>query len=208
MEYVVLLLLILGIWLLRELRPKSQWPESNDPQWPPEVERWDRRSSNRASPPHRRRQQSPAPFDASSSRPANTNEVLKGSAYVVDGDTITISKRQIRLFGIDAPEMNHPFGKKAKWALVALCKGQTVRAEVIASDDHGRSVAKCTLPDGRDLSAEMVRQGLAIDWPKYSNGAYSALEPDGVRKKLWLATARQKGHMHIWHKFEASKKAD
>ncbi|WP_417272165.1 thermonuclease family protein [Celeribacter halophilus] len=132
--------------------------------------------------------------------------VIRGRAYVVDGDTVVIRKTQIRLFGVDAPEMNHPYGKKAKWALVKLCKGQEVKAEVTDVDAHGRTVAKCFLPDGRDLSAEMVKLGLAIDWPKFSDGAYRSLEVPDVRKKLWLADARQKGRMHIWDKYDAKQK--
>ena len=113
----------------------------------------------------------------------------------------------MRLFGVDAPELDHPYGKKAKWELVSLCKGQCIRAEVTAFDDHGRTVAKCVLPDGRDLSAEMVKLGMAIDWPKYSGGCYRTLEAPGVRKKLWLADARQKGRMHVWDQFEARRAA-
>jgi len=124
---------------------------------------------------------------------------------VTDGDTIVIRKTQIRLFGIDAPEIDHPFGKKAKWALVSLCKGQTVRAEVAEQDAHGRTVARCYLQDGSDLSAEMVKLGLAIDWPKFSGGKYRSLEVPGARKKLWLADARQKGRMHVWEQFEAKR---
>ena len=104
-------------------------------------------------------------FDATSIRITPTKTVLEGPAYVVDGDTVVIKKTQIRLFGVDAPEMNHPYGKKAKWALMNLCKGQTVHAEVTEQDTHGRTVAKCYLEDGRDLSAEMVKLGLALDWP-------------------------------------------
>ncbi|SDR01486.1 thermonuclease family protein [Pseudovibrio sp. Tun.PSC04-5.I4] len=133
--------------------------------------------------------------------------VLHGSAYVVDGDGLTIQKTQVRLFGVDAPEMNHPYGKKAKWALVSLCKGQKIRAEILEKDAHGRTVARCTLEDGRDLSAEMVKLGLAIDWPKFSGGEYSSFELPGVRKKLWLANARQKGHMHVWEKYEEKQKS-
>jgi len=147
----------------------------------------------------------PKPFDQRTAEPAR--EVLRGSAYVVDGDTVTIKKTQVRLFGVDAPELNHPHGKKAKWALVSMCKGQTIRAEIVAKDDHGRAVAKCYLPDGKDLSAEMVKLGLAIDWPKFSGGQYRALETSDARKKMWLADARQKGRMHVWEKFEASQKA-
>lgn len=149
--------------------------------------------------------QPPAPFDPKTAQPSR--DCLTGRAYVTDGDTITIAGTQIRLFGIDAPEMNHPYGKKAKWALVALCKGQQIQAEVTATDDHGRTVARCTLPDGRDLSAEMVKQGLAIDWPKYSGGLYRPLEVPDARKKMWLADARQKGRMHVWAEYEARQKA-
>ncbi len=78
--------------------------------------------------------------------------------------------------------------------------------EVAEQDAHGRTVAKCYLEDGRDLSAEMVKLGLAIDWPKFSNGKYRSLEVPDVRKKLWLADARQKGRMHVWEKFEAKQK--
>lgn len=132
--------------------------------------------------------------------------VLQGMAYVTDGDSLIIQKTEIRLFGVDAPEMNHPFGKQAKWALHKLCKGQMVRAECVEIDTHGRTVARCTLPDGRDLSAEMVKLGLAIDWAKFSGGRYRALEVPDARKKMWLADARQKGHMHLWRQFDERRK--
>lgn len=47
----------------------------------------------------------------------------------------------------------------------------------------------------------MVKQGLAIDWPKFSEGKYKDLEVIGIRKKLWLADAHQKGRMDVWDKF-------
>ncbi|WP_282153121.1 thermonuclease family protein [Ruegeria atlantica] len=149
--------------------------------------------------------QQPQRFDADSAIPEPTEKILEGSAYVVDGDTIKIQKTQVRLFGVDAPEINHPYGKKAKWALVSLCKGQKVRAVVTAEDTHGRTVAKCYLEDGRDLSAEMVKLGMAIDWPKFSDGKYKSLEVPDVRKKLWLADARQKGRTKVWEQFEAKQ---
>jgi len=120
---------------------------------------------------------------------------LRGLAWVIDGDTIDIGGTRIRLAGIDAPEMDHPYGTSAKWALVNLCKGQEVRAVFDGDLSHDRTVATCYLSDGRDLSAEMVKAGMAIDWPKFSRGKYSGLEPDGIRKKLWRCDARQKGRM-------------
>ena len=149
----------------------------------------------------------PAPFDATTTKPLLDPAILNGPAYIIDGDSIVIQKTQIRLFGIDAPEMNHPYGRNAKWALVGLCKGKTLRAEISHQDAYGRTVAKCYLPDGRDLSAEMVKLGLAIDWPKFSGGIYRAMEVPDARKKMWLADARQKGRIHIWKQYEARKKS-
>jgi len=148
-----------------------------------------------------------APFDAQEAQGLPISTTLQGAAYVVDGDTVVIEKTQVRLFGVDAPEMGHPHGNNAKWALVSLCKGEIIRAEITAQDNHGRTVAKCYLQDGRDLSAEMVKLGLAIDWPKFSDGIYASLEVPGVRKKLWLADSRQKGRMHVWERFQAQKNA-
>jgi len=146
------------------------------------------------------------PFDHQEIRPDTSTQTITGAAYIVDGDTLVIRKTQIRIFGVDAPEIDHPYGKKAKWALHALCKGQKIRAEIVAEDKHGRMVARCFLPDGRNLSAEMVKQGMAIDWPKFSGGKYSSLETADARKKMWLADARQKGRLHVWKKFESRQK--
>ena len=176
---------------------------------PPRVTRPERSRSPRPPraprAPRAPRPAEPPPFDATTAAPAPQLTCLTGPARIIDGDSIVIRKTQIRLFGIDAPEINHPYGQKAKWALVRLCKGQAIRAEILETDTHGRTVAKCYLEDGRDLSCEMVKLGLAIDWPKFSGGTYRHLEPPDARKKMWLADARQKGHMHVWAKFEARK---
>ncbi len=155
----------------------------------------------------RQRASHPQRFDPDHRLPKPDATILTGSAYVIDGDTLVIKKTQVRLFGVDAPEMDHPHGKKAKWALVSLCKGQKIRAEVTEQDTHGRAVARCYLEDGRDLSAEMVKLGLALDWPKFSGGKYRSMEMPDARKKLWLANARQNGHIGLWKKYEAKQAA-
>lgn len=137
--------------------------------------------------------------------PSRVYKVLKGKAWVVDGDTLDLAGVRLRLFGIDAPELDHPHGVVAKRTLMRLCRGQLISAELVDEDGHGRAVARCLLPDGRDLSAEMVKAGLALDWPKFSAGCYAPLEVEGVRRKLWLAAARQKGQMHVWDSYAARK---
>ena len=131
----------------------------------------------------------------SGERPAvkSAGQVIQGRCYVIDGDTISINKTRIRLARIDAPELDHPYGQKSKWALVSLCKGQTISAHVEEGMSYDRLVATCRLPDGRDLSAELVRQGLALDWKRFSDGKYRNLEPRDARKRLWKTANKQYG---------------
>lgn len=119
--------------------------------------------------------------------------ILRGRCWVVDGDTIIIENHNIRLAGIDAPELDHPWGQNAKWAMIRLCRGKAVRAEIVGELSYNRQLAYCFLPDGRDLGAEMVKQGLALDWAKFSGGRYRRFEPADARRRLWRADARQKG---------------
>lgn len=154
-----------------------------------ERPRWDRvpaspRSAVRAeiaTPP-------PAPVAA-----PEAGTIIRGQCWVIDGDTIVIDKVRLRLAGIDAPELDHPWGQRSKWTLVELCKGQVISAHIRPELSYDRVVAQCFLPDGRDLSAELVKCGMALDWAKFSGGRYRELEPPDARKKLWRAEARQRG---------------
>ena len=53
---------------------------------------------------------------------------ITGRAYVIDGDTIVIKKTKIRLAGIDAPELDEPWGQVAKSAMIRICQGGAIRA--------------------------------------------------------------------------------
>ena len=111
-------------------------------------------------------------------------EIISGKCYVIDGDTIAIGRQKIRLAGIDAPELHNPYGKKAKWALVELCKGQNITAKLTGETSLDRVVAKCFLDDGRDLAAEMVKLELALDIPHFPDADYKHLETPNARRKL------------------------
>jgi endonuclease YncB( thermonuclease family) len=125
--------------------------------------------------------------------PIAAGSTLRGKCYVIDGDTIHINSTRIRLAGIDAPELEDPWGKKAKWEMVSICKGKVITAKLAHDKSYDRIVATCFLPDGTDISAELVRRGLALDWAKFSGGKYRHLEPVGVRKKLWRVAAKHQG---------------
>jgi len=109
---------------------------------------------------------------------------LSGKCHIIDGDTIVIRGVKIRLAGIDAPELHQPYGQKSKWAMVHLCKGQVVTAKLNGETSHDRLVGTCYLPDGRDIGAELISQGLAVDWGFFSGGKYRNLEPVGTRRRL------------------------
>lgn len=119
--------------------------------------------------------------------------VLAGRCHVIDGDTIVIRGTKIRIAGIDAPELDHPWGNKSKWALINMCKGKEVSVRLKPELSYDRIVGSVHLPGGTDVAAELVRMGLALDWPQFSGGRYQHLEPPGVRRKLWRAAARQRG---------------
>lgn len=96
-------------------------------------------------------QSRPPPFNAKNAHKLDAAKTITGRAYIVDGDTVKIKNTQIRLFGVDAPELDHPFGIKAKWALHLMCKGHEITAVITDIDHYGRAVAACYLPDGSDV---------------------------------------------------------
>jgi endonuclease YncB( thermonuclease family) len=101
---------------------------------------------------------------------------FSGTASVIDGDTIEIHGKRIRLFGIDAPESdqtctkdNRPYrcGQHAALALADKIDRRPVYCEQRDTDRHGRAVATCRQA-GIDLGQWLVKQGHAIAYRKYS----------------------------------------
>lgn len=98
--------------------------------------------------------------------------LITGKAWVIDGDTIVVHGTHIRLWGIDAPEMDTKAGRYAKSFLMKFIARQPVACEAKDRDRYGRVVALCRRADGDDLAALMVAAGQARDWPEFSGGAY------------------------------------
>ena len=92
---------------------------------------------------------------------------------VVDGDTFRCAGGvRVRVWGIQAPERYEPAGPASTRAMSRLIAGQALTCQP-RGRSYERIVARCILPDGRDVAAEMVRQGQAVDWPRYSHGFYA-----------------------------------
>ena len=86
---------------------------------------------------------------------------------VIDGDTFTISNKQsIRLYNIDAPELQYCFGKEAKKALTDKILGKKVILKSPRMDYYKRVQAYVYIVDGKTLEGEsineyMVKNGFA-----------------------------------------------
>jgi endonuclease YncB( thermonuclease family) len=105
-----------------------------------------------------------------------TGSDLVGSARVIDGDTIEVRGKRVRLHGIDAPESDQtcldggqrwPCGRRSTQALRDRVAGGTVRCVGDEEDRYGRLIAIC-YADGTNLNAWMVEQGWAVAYRRYS----------------------------------------
>ena len=168
---VIFVSLMAGVLLINLLPPKKpkRRKQKNTPPKRPVARPVDRRIPER----------SPYPLPV-----MPRNMALQGYAHIIDGDTICIKGTKIRLAGIDAPELDRPWGQKSKWAMVNICKGQIITAELDGERSYDRLVGTCYLPDGRDIGAELIKLGLALDLPRFSMGKYRHLEPQGARQRL------------------------
>nr|WP_280663736.1 thermonuclease family protein [Sinorhizobium garamanticum] len=115
---------------------------------------------------------------------AHAGEPLIGRASVIDGDTIEIGGKRIRLNGVDAPESwqkcgdvdggTYRCGKEAAFALDRfLAASRPTRCEFIERDRYQRFVSVCFRADGREVNRWLVESGNAVDWRRYSKGAYA-----------------------------------
>jgi endonuclease YncB( thermonuclease family) len=95
---------------------------------------------------------------------------FNGIARAIDGDSLRVGNREVRLFGIDAPEYrqtckirytNWSCGGDAATALRSMVDGRQLTCMSRDQDVYGRTVATCR-SGGFDVAAEMVSRGLAI----------------------------------------------
>lgn len=98
-------------------------------------------------------------------------EMLDGRVYrVVDGDTLMAldsanRQREIRLLGIDAPEIAQAFGQSARTALSALAANQALNADCRKLGQ--RDVCRVRI-GGKDIALELLRAGTAWWNPQHA----------------------------------------
>ncbi|WP_192182553.1 thermonuclease family protein [Mesorhizobium amorphae] len=124
---------------------------------------------------------------------------IMGTASVVDGDTIEVHGQRIRFNGIDAPEsrqlckgangVDYPCGRRSAEALdTFLAASRPVQCTFVTWDRYHRFVGDCRRADGASVASWMVEHGQALDWPRYSNGAYARQQAQAKAAKVGLWT--------------------
>jgi len=132
--------------------------------------------------------------------PADAPETLVGRASVIDGDSVSIGAENVRFHGVDAPEATqmceasgkrYPCGRVSADALDAfLAASRPLKCEFVERDRYQRFVGNCLRADGVSVSAWLVRNGHAVDFPEYSGGRYAAQEAEArtTKRGLWRGT--------------------
>ncbi len=124
-----------------------------------------------------------------------------GTAFVADGDTLTISGTRIRLIDIDAPELDQmcmdsqgrdwPCGRQASAQLRSRVRGQDLTCQPKSKDQYGRALATCTLPDGSNINAWMVQQGWAVTYGSADVYGRQQTEAKGAKRGVWSGSFMQ-----------------
>lgn len=128
-------------------------------------------------------------------RPVPAASVSAGPMQVdvVDGETLRLRDRVVRLFGITAPDRGEAChdanggtidcGSKATAALAGLVRARQVACRVEAEDGMGRAIAECQA-SGEDIGRALVAGG----WARATDGApaLKAVETSARANRLGL----------------------
>jgi endonuclease YncB( thermonuclease family) len=119
---------------------------------------------------------------------------ITGTPTVIDGETLIVAGRRLRLDGIDAPDprqscslrgRRYGCGAVSRTALMDLVAGFAVRCDMRGAAGGGAVFARCTAA-GYDLSEGMVYTGWALADRKRGQ-RYGAIEAGArkARRGLW-----------------------
>jgi endonuclease YncB( thermonuclease family) len=128
---------------------------------------------------------------------SSASSTFSGIGHAKDGDSLMVGDREVRLFGIDAPEWDQNCTRDGRdWAcgqvaaseLERLVTGKYVSCVAVNADVYGRTVSQCTV-DGIDVNRAMVARGYAVAYRHYSTAYVSAEESAKVnRRGIWAGT--------------------
>ena len=98
--------------------------------------------------------------DFSQPKPNGAPHVVK----IIDGDSLLVAinerNQEVRLAGIDAPEYNQPWGKRASEALRKMVGGKEISVTVLDVDQYDRLVSDIYL-ESSHINRALVAEGHA-----------------------------------------------
>ena len=129
---------------------------------------------------------------------------------ITDGDTFKLLTKdstliKVRLANIDCPERKQPFSKKAKQFVSDAIFSKAVTLNVLKKDRYRRYISNVIYDDSLSLCHELVKNGLAWHYRKYSKDSIlQALEDEARENKLGLW--QDKNAMAPWEWRDLKKK--
>ena len=125
---------------------------------------------------------------------AGAQSPFSGAARAKDGDSMMVGVKEVRLFGVDAPELSQSCqrdgqdwacGAAAKDLLDSLVRGKTVYCTAAGTDQFDRVLARCAAGT-TDLNRAMVANGYAVAFRRYSSDFVSAEDSAKANKRgIW-----------------------
>lgn len=132
---------------------------------------------------------------------AQSGQVIK----IKDGDTVVILDddnvpHTIRVADIDCPEQGQPFSSKAKLFVSNEIFGKHVEIKSKGKDRYGRIIG-FVLYDGKNLSLELLKNGLAWHYSYFSDNKHMAnLERLARKNKIGLWIDEHPINPYQWRK--------
>lgn len=163
----------------------------------------------------------PALKDAVASEMSNRprGPLQKGTVErVIDGDTIVVGGKHIRLFGVDVPEKNTPAGQKALAALHDFVVGKDITYQLSDQSTFERTVGD-VFANGQSLSDWMVNNHYGTvhlpaetDPNRYSLDVYRRVIPlrqqiksDPILSAEYTKNGQVVGNPQVWAEADAQK---
>ena len=128
---------------------------------------------------------------------------ISGNAQIIDGDTIKINSKKIRLHGIDAPEFNqmckkpyltiifftftkdYPCGKISTQKLQKKINNKVITCKILDIDKYKRLIGEC-YKRNLNLNSWLVSNGYAVAYRKYSKKYISnEINAKNEKKGIW-----------------------
>ena len=124
---------------------------------------------------------------------------------VIDGDTILIDKKRIRLAGIDAPESDQPYGDESKAFLEYLILDKPVRIIWTETDFYKRIIGYVRIPKeygDMNINSTMVLSGAAWSYMVKSDLKLIHYEQEARQYKRGLWSTDKPIKPSIWRRLK------